>query len=92
MLVAAGLIVDLMDSSPSFETYRLVVLNLGAKRFSPEEVARAAKDAGCLVLGHAGGREAELWRFGRAIGCDRIIKNSVALADIVSAATELCSE
>lgn len=70
--------------------FDVVILNLGARGFDMEKVAAAAKEGAALLVGHAGGSEREKLAEGKRLGCDKLVRNSVAMSDIVSVVEELC--
>lgn len=78
------------DLPADLGVYGAAVLNLGAKAFDVSEAAARVKAAGIPLVGHAGGSETHLWELGKEIGCDKLVRNSNAMADIAAAVKDLC--
>ena len=90
-LRAAGFKVEVSDGRlPDSVACAVMVLNLGCRAFDAQEAADKAREAGAKLIGHAGGRETELIALGKQVGCDRILSNSQAMTDIVSAVKAVC--
>lgn len=91
MLEGAGYHVQVADGGlPEAFACDVMVLNLGSRSFDVPTAADRARQAHAKLIGHAGGRETELIALGKRIGCDRILSNSQAMTDIVSAVRDLC--
>ncbi len=91
VLEAAGFAVEVSDGGlPDSVCCDVMVLSLGCHSFDAQVAADKAREAGAKLIGHAGGRETEMIALGKRIGCDRILSNSQAMTDIVSAVKDLC--
>jgi len=66
----------------------VAIVNLGSSTMPPEALVSKLKVAGIRIVAHAGHKEKDLQKLGKALGCDRLATNSeltFKLEDILAA-------
>ena len=60
----------------------VAIVNLGSGRLMSSGLIGRLKEAGIVVIGHAGHKEKELMAAGRAAGCDMVVTHSAMAEDL----------